>query len=170
MKIRHLAMAAAAWLLAAGLAVAASAPDSKRLGHAKDLIADEQWGRAIVELQAAADDPKEANRDEALFWLAHSQHQAGDDSSSLQTISRLERTFPVSRWVKPSRSLRVEIAQRLRRDDVLWMVAAPPPPATPAAPPSVIAVRPAAAPRPPASPCADAPCVPSPVAAPPVPT
>jgi hypothetical protein len=142
----------AVWSLSAAVAFAAPAPDSKRLGHAKDLIADEQWTRAITELQAAADDPKEPNRDEALFWLAHSQHQAGDDSSALQSIARLERTAPTSRWVHPARSLRIEIAQRLRRDDVLWMVATPPaPPAPPAPsrvrPPAPPRVRPAAAPR-----------------------
>jgi hypothetical protein len=112
--------------------VLAAAPDSKRLGHAKDYIADEQWARAIVELQAAANDPKEPNRDEALFWLAHSEHQTGDDSSAIRSITRLERTFPASRWVRPARSLRVEIAQRMGRDDLLWMMVAPPPP--PAAP------------------------------------
>ena len=154
----------AVWMLMAGLALAAPAGDSKRLGHAKDLIADEQWSRAIAELQAAADDPKEPNRDEALFWLAHSQHQAGDDSSALQTIARLERTAPVSRWVHPARSLRIEIAQRLRRDDVLWMVAAPP---APPAPPAPVTPRPAAAPRAaiPATPAA----IPAPPAQPGVP-
>ena len=143
----------------AGLAGAAPAPDSKRLGHAKDLIADEQWSRAIVELQAAAADPKETNRDEAFFWLAHSQHQAGDDSSALQTIATLERTAPASKWVRPARSLRVEIAQQMRRDDVLWMVVAPPPPPAPPAAPAVMAVRPIAPPRiatPPPSPRAPA--------------
>jgi hypothetical protein len=137
---------AALWLTA-GLAFAAPAPDSKRLGHAKDLIADEQWSRAITELQAAADDPKEPNKDEALFWLAHSQHQAGDDASALQTIAKLERAAPTSRWVHPARSLRVEIAQRLGRDDVLWIVAAPPAP--PALPRPVVpaSARPAAPPR-----------------------
>src|SRR5205085_5202808 len=106
--------------------------------------ADEQWTRAVTELQAAADDPKEGNRDEALFWLAHSQHQTGDDASALQTIARLERTFPVSRWVHPARSLRVEIAQRLRRDDVLWMLAAqtPPPPVPPVTPVPAMPARP----------------------------
>jgi hypothetical protein len=172
MKIRHIAIGAAAWLLAAGLA-AASAPDSKRLGHAKDLIADEQWGRAIVELQAAAADPKETNRDEALFWLAHSQHQAGDDSSALETIGRLERMTPASRWVHPARSLRVEIAQRLRRDDVLWMVAVPPAPPTPAAPPA-FPVRPGSIPRPTPLPAPGAmappPAVPVAVASTPPPT
>jgi hypothetical protein len=144
MNIRTTGMSAAAWLLAIGMAVAAPAPDSKRMGRAKDFIADEQWGRAIVELQAAVDDPKEENRAEALFWLAHSQHQAGDDSSALQSIARLERTAPTSPWVHPARSLRIEIAQRLRLDGWLWTMAAPPAPPTPAAAP----VRPGAMPRP----------------------
>jgi HEAT repeats len=134
MTIRTIGLGAAAWLLVGGFAAAAPAPDSKRLGHAKDLIADEQWGRAIVELQAAADDPKESSRDEALFWLAHSEHQAGDDAAALQTIVKLERGMPSSKWVLPARSLRIEIAQRLRRDDVLWRVAAPPAPPAPPAP------------------------------------
>ena len=41
----------------------------------RDLIADEQWVRAIDELKAAAADQKEPNKDEALFWLAHSQNR-----------------------------------------------------------------------------------------------
>lgn len=147
MKIKTMGMGAAAWLLTIGMAAAAPAPDSKRMGRAKDFIADEQWSRAIVELQAAAADPKEANRDEALFWLAHSQHQAGDDDSALQTIATLERTAPKSTWVKPAGSLRVEIAQRLRRDDVLWMMVAPPAPAAPVHP-GVPFGRPGATPRP----------------------
>ncbi len=105
-----------------------SNPDSKRMERAKDYIADEQWARAIVELQAVANDPKEANRDEALFWLAQSEHETGDHPAAIQTIARLERQYPKSRWVRLARSLRVEIAQRLNRDDVLWAVVAPPPP------------------------------------------
>ncbi|HET7696490.1 MAG TPA: HEAT repeat domain-containing protein [Vicinamibacterales bacterium] len=123
---------------------AAPAPDSRRLALAKDYIADEQWNRAIAELRIVADDPRDANRDEALFWLAHSQSQIGEQAEALQTIARLERQFLKSRWVRPARSLRVEIAQRLRRDDVLWVLAAPP-----AAPPPAVPV-PAARPAPPA--------------------
>ena len=52
--------------------------ESKRLERAKDLIADEQWARAIDELKAAVADPKEPNKDEALYWLAHSQNQSRD--------------------------------------------------------------------------------------------
>ena len=162
MTIRTIGIGAAAWLLAAGLAAAASAPDSKRMERAKDFIADEQWGRAIAELQAAAGDPKEANRDEALFWLAHSQHQAGDYASALQMIANLERTMPRSKWVMPARSLRIEIAQRLRRDDVLldWLTPPPPPPAPSAVPPRLLPTPRMPQPVPPA---------PAPGAAPPTP-
>ena len=137
MKITTMGMAAAAWLLTIGLAAAAPAPDSKHVSRAKEYIDDEQWSRAIVELQAAVADPKEANRGEALFWLAYSQHQAGDEAAALQSIATLERTAPSSRWVRLGWSLRIEIAQALRRDDVLLVMGSvpPPPPPVPATPP-----------------------------------
>lgn len=129
----------AAMILAAALMpqfAHARAVESKRMEHAKDLIADEQWVRAIDELKAAAADPKESNKDEALFWLAHSLNQTHDASGAIETIGRLEREYPSSRWVKPARSLRIEIAQRLQRSDVLWWYTAPPPvPAVAATPP-----------------------------------
>lgn len=136
-------------------------PDSDRLDRAKDLIGDEQWIPAIRELAAAAGDPAERSRDEALFWLAHCQSQARDTAAAVATIQRLERDYPRSRWVKPARSLRIELAQRLRRNDVLWYTAAPPPPppappparpsAVPPAPP-VAGVPPPAVPLPPPPP------------------
>src|SRR5688572_28418108 len=97
-------------VLIAGGAYATPAPDSRRLALAKDYIADEQWARAIAELRIVADDANDANRDEALFWLAHSQHQVGDHAEASETIARLERSFVRSRWIRPARSLRVEIA------------------------------------------------------------
>ena len=92
--------------------------ESDRLTRAKDLIGDEQWLPAIQELKAAIADPREQNRDEALFWLAQCQSEARDPAAAVGTIQQLERDFPHSAWVKPARSLRVELAQRLRRNDV----------------------------------------------------
>jgi hypothetical protein len=110
----------------------AAAPESKRLGRAKDYIADEQWARAIDELRLSVADAKEPRRDEALYWLAHSLNQSGDQAAAVETIGRLEREYPSSMWVKPARSLRIEIAVRLNRSDVLWWTALPPsPPAVP---------------------------------------
>jgi hypothetical protein len=111
--------------------------ESKRMERAKDLIAEEQWLRAIDELKAAISDDKEPNKDEALFWLAHSQNQTRDSGAAVETIRRLEREFASSRWVKPARSLRIEIAHRLHRNDVLWYTAAPPPPPPAPAPPAI---------------------------------
>jgi hypothetical protein len=161
-------------LVPAGIAAFAEAPESRRMLRAKDFIADEQWTRAIEELRAAAADAREPNKDEALFWLAHSLNQDGDFASSVDTIRRLEHDFPASKWVKPARSLLIELAQKLRRDDVLWWTAAPvpstpvvapvPPPAPPSRagspkvprPPKPIATTPegVAAPMPPAPPAA----------------
>ena len=140
------AWAAGAW---------AGAPESKRLARAKDLIAAEHWMPAIVELRAAAADSKEPRRDEALYWLANSLNQSGDQASAVETISRLERDFPKSMWVRPARSLRIEIAVRLNRSDVLWWTAMPRPqpwPQAPIAPPSPDHVS-----RPPQPPTAPAP-------------
>ena len=134
----------AAWVIPAG----AAAPEpqmSPRMEKAKDFIADEQWLRAIEALKAAAADTKEKNQDEALFWLAHSQHQVGDLSDALMTIGDLERKFPASRWVRPARSLRVELAQKLRRDDFLWRIATPAPPPPMPAPAAPVASTPTAA-------------------------
>jgi HEAT repeats len=121
--------------------------ESQRLGRAKDLIGDEQWVPAIEELRAAAADPNEANKDEALFWLAHCENQSRDTAAAVATIQRLERDYPRSPWVKPAQSLRIEIAQRLRRNDVLWYTAAPPPP-----PPAPVAPRAPSAPSAPGAP------------------
>lgn len=141
--------------LAAPAAARAAGAESARMARAKDLVADEQWRRAIVELRAAYADPSEPARDEAAFWLAHSLYQSGDAGAALQTIAQLEQRFPRSRWVFPARSLKVEIAHRLNRSDMLWSFAVPPPP-----PPA-----PAAAPGPP-TPVAPAKAAPVPVPAP----
>ena len=144
-------------------AAAAAAPDSARLGRAKDYIADEQWTRAIAELRTVVADPKDKSRDEALYWLAHSLNQAGDSAAAITTIRRLEREYPTSLWVKPAGSLRVDIAVHLQRSDVLWWMAVPPAPPAPAA---VAAPRapsvPPAAPTPPVLATPPAPAVPPP--------
>jgi HEAT repeat protein len=145
------APAEAAWPAASASAalVERIGQQSVRLERAKDLIADEQWLRAIAELRAAAEDPKEPHQDEALFWLAHSQHQARQFEAALETIRRLERGHAKSRWLRPARSLSLEIAQRLGRTDVLWLAATPPPPPPSPPPPAVAPAWSAPSPPPP---------------------
>jgi HEAT repeats len=122
----------------------AAAPESKRLIRARDYIAEEQWAKAIELLRAAEADSKEPRRDEALYWLAHSLDSAGDPGEAVATISRLERDFSSSIWVRPAQSLRIAIAVRLQRSDVLWYTATHPAPARPPAPPQPGSPPPAA--------------------------
>jgi hypothetical protein len=129
-------------------AAASAAPaESRRMAHAKDAIADEHWVSAIADLKAAAADPKEPSRAEAMFWLAHCQNQTGEQVAALETIARLQREFPSSPWIRFAQSLRLEIAQKLNRDDVLWQTARPetpavaPAPPAPAAPPTTVRPR-----------------------------
>ncbi len=137
-----------------GEVAGASPAESERLGRAKDFIADERWTRAIAELRVAVADRKEPARDEAAYWLAHSLYQAGEPGEALTVIEALERERPRSLWVKPARSLRIEIAHRLNRKDLLWKVATPPPPPPAPAP---VAVGPGAPPPPPPAPVAKQP-------------
>lgn len=141
--------------------------ESKRLARAKDFIAEEQWTRAVEELRAAVNEAAETRKDEALYWLAHSLNQSGDAGAALSIISSLEKSYPRSLWVRPARTLRLEIAMRLGRTDVLWRTAAPhtPPSPAPPAPPGAPAPPIAGTPAPPravASPAPPAPPAPTP--------
>ncbi len=165
MKTTRILGAALALLMTAGSGsslASVAGPESKRLAKAKDLIAEEQWGRAVEELRAAVVDQTETRKDEALYWLAHSLNQAGDSGTALTTIRTLERTYPTSMWVKLAGAMRLEMAMKLGRSDVLWMAAAPPPPLPPAPPAPPV---PAPTPRP-----ASTPRTPKAAPAPPVPT
>jgi hypothetical protein len=133
--------------------------ESQRLAQAKDLIAEEQYTRAIEVLRAAARDPKEPGRDEAIYWLARSMYHAGDSAGALESIRRLEREFPASLWTKPAAALRLEVAVRLGRNDVLWWTAVPQPsavtghiPTPPRPAPRAERSRPARVPAPPEPP------------------
>jgi hypothetical protein len=152
--------AAIAFAITVARPAIAAEPQSPRLERAKDFIADEQWERAIEQLKAAANDPKERHRAEALYWLADSQHESGDHVGAIATISRLERDFPKSAWIRPARSLRIEIAQKLRRNDVLWWTARPP------VPPAPTAVRPSTPVTPPPATTMFPPAPPTPAAVP----
>jgi hypothetical protein len=89
------------------------------------LLFDRDWPKAVVELRRIVADRKEPLRDEASLWLAHSLFQMGNAAEALHVIGALESDHPRSRWLLPAQSLRVEIAARTGRPDVLWSVAVP---------------------------------------------
>lgn len=153
-------------------AAAAGAPgESARMLRAKDLISEDRWVAAIPVLRAAVADSREQNKDEALFWLAHSQNHVGELAESVENIRRLQREYPKSRWSRPAYSLLIELAHKLGREDVLWFTATPPAPPAPPTPAVKPACRPrAATPLPPAPPAPSTPGVqPAPLPPPPPP-
>jgi hypothetical protein len=163
--MRRLLICLVACLVVSAAAWAAPA-ESRRMAHAKDAIADEHWLSTIADLKAAADDAKEPSRAEAMFWLAHCQNQTGEQVAALETIARLQREFPSSPWIRFAQSLRVEIAQKLNRDDVLWQIARPSAPAVAPAPPTPPPSLPVTRPRLPRPAVATAPPAPAPPEAP----
>ena len=163
--MRRLVICLVGCLIISAAAWAAPAAESKRMAHAKDAIADEHWVSAIADLKAAADDPKETSRAEAMFWLAHCQNQTGEEVAALQSIARLQREFPSSPWIRFAQSLRLEIAQKLNRDDVLWQMARPARPALAPAPPAPAATPAPVRPRSPRPTLAAAPLPPEPALA-----
>lgn len=128
------AFALSALALSLGVPAHAWSADSQRLTRALDYIADEQWTRAVEELRAALKDPRGSAPDEAMFWLAHSLYHVGEVPAALETVDTLERAHPRSPWIRPARALRIEIAHRLHREDMLWRFVAPGAPVPPEAP------------------------------------
>ena len=154
------------------LAGSVSAEPGDRLDAARLLIFDRDWPKAVAELRRVLQDPKEPLRDEASYWLAQSLFQMGRPADALGVIDTLERDHPRSRWVLPAQSLRVEVATRTNRPDVLWRIAiAPSVMPRPARTPRTPLVAPVA-PTPPSGPLLPTrrtPPAPPPPAAPPAP-
>lgn len=107
------------------LAGASTALAQDRLDRARMLLFDRDWPTAVAELRKVVDDKKAPLRDEAAFWLAHSLFQMGNPPEALKVIEALETDHPRSRWLLPAQSLRVDIATRTGRPDVLWSLAVP---------------------------------------------
>ncbi|MDQ3068707.1 MAG: hypothetical protein M3R55_03135, partial [Acidobacteriota bacterium] len=106
--------------LSLGAAVGA---EGDRLDHARMLMFDRDWPKAVEELRRVVADRKEPLRDEASLWLAHTLFQIGRSTEALRVIAALETEYPRSRWLLPAQSLRVEIATKIGQPDVLWRAA-----------------------------------------------
>jgi tetratricopeptide (TPR) repeat protein len=55
---------------------------------------------------------KSVRADPALYWKAYAQYKRALKADALQTIERLRREHPQSRWLKEAQALEVEIRQR----------------------------------------------------------
>ena len=101
--------------------------------RAKDFIADEQW---VARDRRAPGGRRRSRRNRTATrrcsgWRTASIETGDHGGRDPDDRAARARSSPRAAGCVPARSLRVEIAQRLNRDDVLWTVAAPPPPPAP---------------------------------------
>ena len=67
-----------------------------------------QWDQAIAAFQVAAEHDA-GIADAALYWKAYAENRAGRRDDSLETLSKLAKTYPSSRWMRDARALQVEV-------------------------------------------------------------
>jgi len=88
--------------------------------EARDLIADGEWVRAETAFNRfIADFPQDREIPVALYWLAFSLKQQNKFSSADATLTRLIQQHPTSNWLNDARAMRIEIAPRLRNNQVI---------------------------------------------------
>jgi HEAT repeat protein len=86
----------------------------------RELIADEQWEKAAAKFNEVitrySDSP---NIDAALYWLALALKKQGKFQQSDQALAQLIERFPDSAWARDARAMRIEIAPRLGKGDLI---------------------------------------------------
>jgi HEAT repeat protein len=88
--------------------------------EARDLIGDGEWERAEARLNRfIADFPQDREAPAALYWLAFSLKQQNKFPAADAALTRLIERYPSSTWINDARALRVEIAPRLRNNQVI---------------------------------------------------
>jgi outer membrane protein assembly factor BamD (BamD/ComL family) len=74
----------------------------------REAIDDGKWDAAIEAFERAAE--LDATReDAALYWIAYSQNKKGDQIQAIETLRKLQRTYPQSRWIREAKALEMEI-------------------------------------------------------------
>ena len=77
---------------------------------ATDALDDHNWRNAASKFQRVAE-MRMAHADAALYWLAYAENKMGARSEALDTLLKLQNSYPKSKWVEDGKSLEVEIRQ-----------------------------------------------------------
>lgn len=104
------------------LAQAAAPSDAaaKTFREGRDLIGDEQWDKAAEKFNKVITQyPKSEYVDAALYWLAFTLKKQNKLQEADATLERLVKAFPKSTWANDARTLRLEIAPRLGKGDII---------------------------------------------------
>jgi HEAT repeat protein len=88
--------------------------------EARDLIKEGEWEKAEARFNRfIAEFPKDREVAAALYWLAFSLKQQSKFPAADATLTRLIEQYPASTWVGDARTMRVEMAPRLKNSQVI---------------------------------------------------
>jgi HEAT repeat protein len=88
--------------------------------EARDLIGEVEWQRAEARFNSfIANFPQDRDVPAALYWLAFSLKQQNKFPATDAALTRLIQQHPSSTWANDARAMRVEIAPRLRNNQVI---------------------------------------------------
>jgi HEAT repeat protein len=84
--------------------------ESDLYDSATDALDDHNWRGAAAKFQRVAE-MHLAHADAALYWLAYAEGKMGARSEALDTLIKLQKAYPKSKWVEDGKTLEVEIRQ-----------------------------------------------------------
>ncbi|HKV42156.1 MAG TPA: HEAT repeat domain-containing protein [Blastocatellia bacterium] len=97
-----------------------SDPATKMFLQGRDYLAEENWAQAEQQFNNFLKEySNNAKVDAALYWLALSQRKQDQLDRADQTLQELIRRFPKSTWVDDAKTMRLEIAPRLGKGEVI---------------------------------------------------
>lgn len=86
----------------------------------RDLIADEEWVKAEEKFNQVIVQYRTSKYvDAAMYWLAFTLKKQGKFKVADAALERLIKTYPKSTWINDARAMRVEIAPRLGKGDMI---------------------------------------------------
>jgi len=93
---------------------------SKAFREARDQIKNGEWANAEQSFSRfIADHPQDRETPAALYWLAFALKQQSKFADADRTLTQLIAKFPASTWVNDARTMRVEIAPKLKNNAVI---------------------------------------------------
>ncbi|MBI4553415.1 MAG: HEAT repeat domain-containing protein [Candidatus Latescibacteria bacterium] len=104
------------------LAQAAAPSDAaaKTFREGRDLIADEKWSKAEEKFNKVIVQYRTSEYvDAAMYWLAFTLKKQGKFNVADAALERLIKTYPKSTWINDARAMRVEMAPRLGKGEII---------------------------------------------------
>jgi HEAT repeat protein len=93
---------------------------TKEFQEARNMIKEGEWVKAEQSFNRfIAGYPQDKEVAAALYWLAFAQRQQNKFQESDRSLTQLIEKFPGSSWVTDAKAMRVEIAPRLKNNEVI---------------------------------------------------